>query len=202
LMLAWVFACAPVPRWRELTPDEQGKFERLAALPFQRRLLAELALKEREQCGHSVRLASADAPPLDYDRFCDSKGDLKGDEEVLRVLHEPDALERVYEDAQRGDPRAGRAFWRLEGLYWWIGRTVAEQMASLYCQTVPVCRIDWSVFDYLSKTRAIFSRTLMRREQRWTLLRARMWLACGPAATRQRYMSRMGPLEFSAIPAS
>jgi hypothetical protein len=108
------------------------------------------------------RPAAAEGPVPDYDSFCDASGDIATPEmetAAFRMVQNTEQLDRVYDDAQRGNARAKKAFHQIESTYYWMGQGVAEHTYSLEC-SVPVkreltasCIPDWSDLNYLSRDR-------------------------------------------------
>uniref|UniRef100_UPI00286BB0DB hypothetical protein n=1 Tax=Archangium sp. TaxID=1872627 RepID=UPI00286BB0DB len=59
-------------------------------------------------------LPPVEEPPFDYGLYANAQGLLVGEDSAVLLVRRPSHLERVYEDAQRGEPRARVLFRQLE----------------------------------------------------------------------------------------
>jgi hypothetical protein len=95
-------------------------------------------------------LPPVDEPSFSYDLYCDAHGNLVGRGTDLLLTRRPSHLERVYADAQHGQPRAQRLFQQLEAIFRLSGMRVADKATSLPCLASPVpCKPEWGFLDGL-----------------------------------------------------
>lgn len=103
--------------------------------------------------------ALAQAP--DYDAFCDRDGNITTEQHgsgLIALMQQPGALEALYADGSKGNPRAKRVFQILEAEYFPdYGRELAEMVSRPPC-LVPVlrelsgwCVPNWASLDFLSE---------------------------------------------------
>jgi hypothetical protein len=105
--------------------------------------------------------AAAMAGIPDYDAFSDRDGNITNEQHgkaLFRVLQDPEQVETIFADAERGNPRAKKVWNELETDYFPdIGRELAEKVSRPPCM-VPVarelsgwCVPYWGFIDFLSK---------------------------------------------------
>lgn len=89
-----------------------------------------------------------DAPPtFDYALYCDAHGKLVGDRSAVLLVHRAEHLERVYADAQAGNPRAQALFRQLEDTLHLTGGKLADSASGLTCSSLPACVVEWHKLD-------------------------------------------------------
>uniref|UniRef100_UPI00286B289E hypothetical protein n=1 Tax=Archangium sp. TaxID=1872627 RepID=UPI00286B289E len=73
------------------------------------------------------------------------------EDSAVLLVRRPSHLERVYEDAQRGEPRARVLFRQLEDTFVDSGLHIANEVTSPRCLALPLrgCKPDWSFLDRL-----------------------------------------------------
>jgi len=99
-------------------------------------------------------LPAVEEPPFSYALYCDAHGNLVGRGTDLLLTRRPSHLERVYADAQQGQPRARRLFQQLEAIFRLSGMRVADKATSLPCLASPVpCKPEWGFLDGLLASR-------------------------------------------------
>jgi hypothetical protein len=89
------------------------------------------------------------APPFDYALYCDVQGRLTGGTSDVLLVHRSAHLERVYADAQRGDPRAQTVMRQLDSQVQATGVVLADQALGLVCTSLPTCTVRWQFLDEL-----------------------------------------------------
>ena len=93
------------------------------------------------------------APSFQYDLYCDSAGKLVGDNSAVLLVYRSEHLERVYSDAQAGNPRAQALFAQLEQTLHGSGGLLAERATGLVCHSAPACTVQWHFLDELMPSR-------------------------------------------------
>jgi hypothetical protein len=97
----------------------------------------------------------------DYDAFSDREGNITTEQHgkaLFRVLQDPEQVETIFSDAERGNPRAKKVWNELEmDFFPDIGRELAEKVSRPPC-VVPVarelsgwCVPYWGYIDFLSQ---------------------------------------------------
>ena len=89
------------------------------------------------------------APPFEYGLYSDAQGRLEGETAGVLLVHRGEHLERVYADAQRGEPRARVLFGQLEQVSEASGEGLADQAMSLACSALPTCTVKWARLEEL-----------------------------------------------------
>lgn len=110
----------------------------------------------------SATLANAPTVVVDYDALADAAGHIhaKHMDAVQAMVQQAAILEKLYEDAVRGNARAARIFYELETQHFpAIGWAVADQVHGLPC-AAPVyrelsgnCAVNWGFLEFLSRDR-------------------------------------------------
>jgi hypothetical protein len=101
-------------------------------------------------CTEKKELPAVEAPPpaFDYGLYCNEQGRLKEAELALWLARRPEHLERVYEEAQRGLPRAKALVQDVELVVAAVGRQVAQAATSVPCLVAPTpCHLDEEFLD-------------------------------------------------------
>ena len=96
-------------------------------------------------------LSPVEEPPFDYGLYANAQGLLVGEDSAVLLVRRPSHLERVYEDAQRGESRARVLFQQLEDTFVASGLHIADEVTSPRCLALPLrgCKPDWSFLDRL-----------------------------------------------------
>jgi hypothetical protein len=96
-------------------------------------------------------LPPVEEPPFDYGLYANAQGLLVGEDSAVLLVRRPSHLERVYEDAQRGEWRARVLFQQLEDTFVASGLHIADEVTSPRCLALPPrgCKPDWSFLDRL-----------------------------------------------------
>jgi hypothetical protein len=107
-------------------------------------------------------LAPLEEPPFDYGLYANAQGLMVDEDSAVLLVRRPSHLERVYEDAQRGDSRARVLFQQLEDTFVASGLHIADEVTSPRCIALPLrgCKPDWSFLDRLLPSRGPGARRL------------------------------------------
>ena len=92
-------------------------------------------------------------PPFDYALYCDAHGKLVGERSAVLLVHRAEHLERVYADAQAGDPRAQTLFRQLEAVLQRTGAELADRSLGFTCNSLPACVVAWHQLDEFMPSR-------------------------------------------------
>jgi len=106
---------------------------------------------------------------VNYDSFCDSAGNMTDDKAAMRMISNWEQLDKVYQDADSGNPRAQKIIGQIENIYRLAGIATAERTAQLGC-LIPIyneikdiapseltgdrCTPNWSSLNYLRADKA------------------------------------------------
>jgi len=167
--------------------------------------------------------ALAGAP--DYDAFSDRDGNIVTEQHgkaLMRTLQDPEQVEAIFTDSERGEPRARKVWRTLETDYFPdTGRELAEKISRPPC-LIPVarelsgwCVPNWGFIDFLSQEkpggarlrRALFSgfeeRARQRRLENQVILAAmNALLGAGVAAGALREAGVVASAPRVAVPAA
>jgi len=125
---------------------------------------AEISKRESIKAKRRQAAAKASTVVVNYDSFCDSAGNMTDDRAAMRMVSNWEQLDKVYQDADSGNPRAQKIIEQIENVYRAAGIAVAERTAQLGC-LIPVysdvkdivpgellgdrCTPNWSSLNYL-----------------------------------------------------
>lgn len=95
--------------------------------------------------------AKAETSPFSYDLYCDPQGRFTYDGAALALLKEPTHLRQIYQDARRGEARAGELVRELEQVFSEAGVQSANLTGAPRClllpELTPDCTPNWKFFD-------------------------------------------------------
>lgn len=101
-------------------------------------------------CAQNKNLPEVETPPpaFDYALYSDAEGNLKQVDLAVWLMRRPRHLEKVYEDAREGLPRAVRLKSHVERVARLVGSEVAENATSAPCLAAPNgCQFDMAFLD-------------------------------------------------------
>jgi hypothetical protein len=133
---------------------EGMRWLRLLALPLVLALTAPVTACTEDEPYVRAR-APVEEPPFDYGLYSNAQGLLVGEDSAVLLVRRPSHLERVYEDAQRGETRALVLFHQLEDTFVASGLHIADEVTSPRCLALPLpgCKPDWTFLDRLLPSR-------------------------------------------------
>ncbi|MBU7005762.1 hypothetical protein [Phosphitispora fastidiosa] len=125
---------------------------------------AEISQRESLKAKQRQAAAKVSTVVVNYDSFCDSSGNMTDDRAAMRMVSSWEQLDKVYQDADSGNPRAQKIIGQIENVYRAAGIAAADRTAQLGC-LIPVysdakdivpgellgdrCTPNWSSLNYL-----------------------------------------------------